>query len=543
MSASDRAGAGWTRREVIAACGALGAWSVSGAGPREGKGPVATTGAGKISGLHDGPVNVFKGVPYGASTAGANRFAPPQPVVPWSGIRRAVALGPRCPQVPTPPASLIEDASTVDATSLGEDCLCLNVWTAGVNDGRKRPVMVWLHGGGYVFGSGGSRLTDGARLAALHDVVVVTINHRLNVFGYLYLAELDGEAFRDSGCHGLLDIVQALQWVRDNITEFGGDPSRVTIFGESGGGNKVTTLMAAPAARGLFHRAIAESGLSFRQATPEDATRAARAVLDKLGIAANQTDKLRTVPAEQLLLAMQAAKVTPTPVVDGRTLPTHPFDPQAPKLSEDVPLIIGTNLTESTFMVDTPVAPIDAATLLQKVQANLGIDAAQAGDLIATYRRVQPDADNTFIYQLISTNSWLTQPTADLAARKAQLGGAPVYVYRFDKATPVQGNKLRTPHTVEVPYVFDNIALGKAFVGTGADKQALASWMSATWTAFAHTGIPAADKGLPQWTAYDPQRRAVMVINDSSRIVDDPGHDERLAIAAAKAQAARAKGA
>ncbi len=539
MSASDP-GRAWTRREVVAACAALGAWS---AGAAAGPGPIARTAAGKISGIHAGPVKIFKGVPYGASTAGANRFGPPRPVTPWSGVRPAVALGSRCPQLPTPPASIVEDASTLDTAAYSEDCLRLNLWTTGLGDGRKRAVMVWLHGGGYIFGSGGSRLYDGARLALRHDVVVVTINHRLNVFGYLYLAELAGERFRDSGCSGLLDIVQALQWVRDNIAEFGGDPSRVTIFGESGGGNKVTTLMAVPAARGLFHRAIAESGLSFRQATPEDATKAARAVLDKLGISAAAADRLGEIPAEQFLQAMQAAKVTPTPVVDGRTLPTHPFDPQAPAVSAAVPLMIGTNLTETTFMVDTPVEPIDAQTLLEKVQANLGVDAAQAAEVIATYRRQSPAADNTFLYQLISTNNWLTEPVAEIAERKAKLAGAPVYVYRFDKATPVQGNRLRTPHTVEVPYVFDNIALGKAFVGEGPDKQALANAMSSTWTAFARSGIPEADKGLPRWPAYEPQRRAVMVINDSSRIVDDPQREERLAIAAAKAQAARAKGA
>jgi para-nitrobenzyl esterase len=408
------------------------------------------------------------------------------------------------------------------------------VWTASLNPAAKRPVMVWFHGGGFAVGSGGSVRYDGSNLARRHDVVVVTVNHRLNAFGFLDLSGIGGGRFADSGNVGMLDIAASLEWVRDNIANFGGDPGNVTVFGESGGGGKVSTLMGMPAAKGLFHRAIAQSGVALRGLTAEASAATARTLLGQLGIGAGDLDRIQTIPFERILAALDAARppLGLGPVVDGRALPRHPFDPDAPEISADVPLLIGSNLTERTFFPDTPLDAIDDAALLGHVKRYTALADADASRLIATYRKNRAGADNTFIYQLIAADWWMTANVTIQAERKAKLGRAPAYVYHFEKRTPVRDGKLKVPHTLEIAYAFDNIDLSTAVTGTGTDKQALADKMSAMWTAFARTGNPSIP-GL-RWEPYSAERRAVMILDDDSRIELDPNREERLAISAVK---------
>jgi para-nitrobenzyl esterase len=526
-----------SRRQILAAGGAVAAGvtlDMSGA-LAAAAAPVANTKYGKIRGTANGTIKVFKGVPYGASTAGANRFMPPQPPAPWSDVRDTIAYGDRSPQSDAA-GFMEEEVVSLDHSPMSEDCLRLNVWTAGLKDGKKRPVMVWFHGGGFSGGSGGNVRYDGTNLAKKHDVVLVTVNHRLNAFGFLYLAKLGGDKYADSGNVGMLDIVASLNWVKDNIAEFGGDPDRVTIFGQSGGGGKVTTAMAMPQAVGRFHRVIAESGLALKAVTPDEATEVASKIMAKLGLQPNQVDKLQQVSTQDILGAMAALGPAGNrfgPVLDGRSLVSGngAFDPVAPSLSADVPMILGSTLTEITFMKATPLDAIDDATLRADLKRGLRVDDAETEKLIALYKRDFPQADNTRLYQLIATDNWLTANVALVAERKAALGKAPAYVYHFEKPTPVHDGKLGVPHTVEITYVFDNLDVPteNAITGTGKDRYPLADKMSRAWTNFARTGNPNVN-GLPQWRPYSASDRAVMIFNDQCKLVVDPHPEERTAI-------------
>ncbi len=291
-------------------------------------GPIVETASGKLRGELHGTVASFKGIRYGASTAGANRFMPPQKVAPWSGVQDALQLGVRCPQLPS---TLIAEIDATDRKEpMGEDCLRLNVWTPEAGHARRRPVMVWLHGGRFSSGSGGFTIFDGANLAGHHDVVVVTLNHRLSAFGFLFLPDIGGEKYTRAGNLGMLDIVQALQWVHENIAMFGGDAGNVTLFGQSGGGDKISTLLGMPAARGLFHKAIIESGTSFKAVSREDANRATASLLSRLDLGAGEVERLMELSSDQLLAATAgpaaagAAAVSFAPVIDGSTLPADP---------------------------------------------------------------------------------------------------------------------------------------------------------------------------------------------------------------------------
>ena len=388
------------RRQILAAGGVAAAGLALDApgAIAAGAAPVANTKYGKIRGLANGSIKVFKGVPYGASTAGANRFMPPQPPTPWSDVRDTIAYGDQSPQAPAM-GFMEEEMVSLDHSPMSEDCLRLNVWTAGLKDGKKRPVMVWFHGGGFSGGSGGNVRYDGTNLARKHDVVLVTVNHRLNAFGFLYLGKLGGEKYADSGNVGMLDIVAALNWVKDNITEFGGDPGRVTIFGQSGGGGKVTTAMAMPQAVGRFHRVIAESGLALKAVTPDEATDVASKIMTQLNLQPGQVDQLQQLPYQQILAAMAALGPAGNrfgPVLDGRSLVSGngAFDPVAPSQSAEVPMILGSTLTEITFMNATPLDPIDDATLRADLKRGLRIDDAETEKLITLYKRDFPQADN-----------------------------------------------------------------------------------------------------------------------------------------------------
>jgi para-nitrobenzyl esterase len=536
---SDRRGS--SRRAVIVGTAAIAA---AGA-PQPGlaaAAPVAVTTAGRVAGYEERGVKVFKGVPYGAPTGGENRWLPPKKPAPWSGVRAATVLGPMCPQIFGAP--LAEETAMLQRGPMSEDCLNLNVFTPAVGAASgKRPVMVWFHGGAFAGGSGGTATYDGVNLARKQDVVLVTVNHRLNVFGFLYLGQLAGAAYADSGIVGMLDCVAALEWVRDNIAQFGGDPANVTIFGQSGGGAKVTTLMAMPKAKGLFHRAIAQSGFALTSARPEVATGMANQVLAKLGAAPTDMARLRAIPAEQFVAALEALPglaYALDPVIDGRNLAGDPFTPGAPAISADVPLMLGSTETEIVFLPFAPLDPIDAGGLKAAVKQYTGLADEAVDRLIGAYRTEYPGYDNTYLYQVLASDWWLTADGATMAERKAAQGVAGAYLYYFTKRTPVRGGKLKSPHTLEVPYVFDTLARAEPIVGPANPRdQALADRLSRTWAAFARTGDPN-NPGLPKWPHYDGSTRPVMILDDAPRVVSNPHARTRELIASLKAAGGRA---
>jgi para-nitrobenzyl esterase len=494
------------------------------------EGPIVETNAGKIRGVFIDKVYAFKGVPYGASTAGIGRFMPPAKPQPWTDIKETTHVGHRSPQQPGM-LEIPEVAATSGQGPMGEDCLVLNVWSNGLKGSRKRPVMLWLHGGGFASGSGDYTIYDGANLARKRDVVVVTVNHRLNVFGYLYLADIAGPKYADASNAGHRDIVLALEWVRDNIANFGGDPGNVTIFGQSGGGGKVATLMAMPAAKGLFHRAICQSGASIKGATRANATRMAQALLTKLNLKPDQIDQLQNIPFDHLTEAIKGVGGF-APVVDGKTLTHDPFDPAAPEESANIPLLIGTVEEEVNFFPTTPLDPIDDADLHKRVkQAARGADDAKVDALIAVYKKGRPAKSNVEIYQIIASDASFSGGVHTEADRKAAQGKAPVYKYYFTWQSAVREGKLRSFHTLEIPFVLENVDQGKSMTGSGQDRYALSDKMSAAWAAFARTGNPNA-KGLPHWAAFTADQRATMIFNDECKLVNDPFKEERLAIAA-----------
>lgn len=503
---------------------------------------VAETNWGKIRGTLDQGVNIFKGIPYAAPPIGANRFKPPQKASSWTGVRDTLEYGARSFQddnaFALPPAMLKLFAG-VEPQPMSEDCLVLNVWTPALADGRKRPVMFWCHGGAFIAGSGSSPWYEGTNLARKGDVVVVTINHRLGAFGYTHLADIAGAEFDSSGSAGMLDIVAALEWVRDNIANFGGDPGNVTIFGESGGGAKVCVLMAMPSAHGLFHKAIIQSGPAVEMASRDDASETARQLLAELGLAPAQAAELRTIPAERIAKAQAAVlkrvsmmsfanrrRVGFNPVVDGKHLPGGPFAPAAPAISAQIPLMIGTNKDEMTLFFG--MAPwlngMDEAAMRARVAMFVG-DNADA--IIASYRSARPTDSPRDIVLAIATDQSMRMPSLVIADRKAAQNAAPVFVYLFTWETPVLEGLLKSPHALEIPFVFDTLHT-QTLAGDAPTRFALGEKMSKAWVAFARTGDPN-HSGLPQWPHYATDRRPTMIFDNECRIQNDPFNAERLA--------------
>jgi para-nitrobenzyl esterase len=513
----------------LAAAGAAGAISLPGlGGGGDDDAATATTQYGRVGGEAADGVISFKGIPYGAPTSGGARFMPPQPPRTWGGVKACKKFGDQCPQ---------ESLTVVPAWSSwqsrvgeSEDCLSLNVWTPALRDGKKRPVMVWMHGGLFSQGNGAWPVYDGARLAQRGDVVVVTLNHRLNVFGYLYLAGLDG-AFADSGNIGQLDLIAALQWVRDNITEFGGDPGRVTVFGQSGGAGKVAALMAMPAAKGLFHRAAIQSDPSLTAIKPEDATAAARAVCEAAHVNPDRPGGLQGVLTDRLVDAIKAVAAAGKrlgPVVDGRNLTRDPFSPDAPAGTSDVPVLVGFCATETTLRATPETYALDFPGL--KARLAPMFPGADMDRLVTQFRQLRPGASASDLWFHITTLRGVGAVATTLAERKAALNAAGAYAYRVEFETPV--DRLKSPHALDIPLVFDNVAKSDSLLKpVAADAQKVADQMSAAWIAFARTGSPNAP-GLSSWPRYDGRSRATMLFNVTSRAVNDPYPEERAIMAA-----------
>ena len=480
---------------------------------------IVETTHGKWRGRADAGLHIFKGIRYGADTS-RRRFLSPVSPTPWTGVRDAIEFGPIAPQ----PSS--------SGRVMSEDCLHLNVWTPGLRDNARRPVMVWFHGGAYSSGTSNETETDGARLSRRGDVVVVTVNHRLNALGYLHLAEFD-PVFADSGNAGQLDLILALEWVRDNIAEFGGNAANVTIFGHSGGGAKSATLMAMPKAAGLFDRVITQSGQQITASRIETANRHAAALVSALGLDRSTIGQLRTLPLQQII---KVSRVPPYlgPVKDGRLLPRDPFDPDAPPQSAHIPMILGNTKGETRTLIgrgDPSLFSLTWEALKPKLEAHSPfMGSLDRGEVIAKYREWHPEYSPTDVFFAATTDSrsWRGQ-VIEADRRAAQpAGAAPTYVFQFDWPTPIDGGKWGAHHGLDVPFVFHNAAITPHFVGTGPEPLALADTMSSAWIAFARTGNPNVE-GLPAWPAFDLTRRATMVFNRESRVVDDPrGRERRL---------------
>ncbi len=496
--------------------------------PEASAAPIARTTAGQVRGYVDQGINAFKGIPYGGDTA-RRRFQAPVPPAPWDGVRDATEFAAMAPQTGGRRTGL---GPAVPSATMSEDCLHLNVWTPALRDGHKRPVLVYFHGGAYNNGSVNEDLYDGVHLCQRGDVVVVTVNHRLNIFGYLYLGELGGPEYADSGNAGQLDLVLALQWVHDNIVEFGGDPGCVTIFGQSGGGAKCATLMAMPAARGLFQRVWTMSGQQVTGRTREHATADARTVLKALELAAGRISELKSVPMEKLLTVVRDGNWTP--VVDGGALPRDPFAPDASPLSKDIPMVLGNTHDETRLLIGSGDPTLFALTwetlpdrLTQSVHQFIGD--LTSSQIIAAYRRMYPDYTATDVFFAATTAARSWKGMIQESERRARQGG-PTWVYYVNWPSPADGGKWKAPHTIDIPLVFNTTA--RSHYTPGPEAQKLADLMSDALIAFARTGNPGT-AALPKWPQFDEQNRPTMLFDLPPHVDNDPRGEERKLFASA----------
>jgi para-nitrobenzyl esterase len=509
---------------------------------------VVETNHGKLRGRVQGGLAEFKGIHYGASTGGPSRFLPPQPVRPWSGVRDAIRLGNQSPQ-------FNDDLPIwLDSSPASEDCLVLNVWapeTAGRSS--RLPVMVWLHGGGWRFGSAGAPGYDGANIAREGDVVMVGINHRLNIFGFTYLGDGD-ERFAAAGNAGQLDLVAALEWVRDNIEAFGGDPSNVTLFGQSGGGGKVTTLLGMPSAHGLFHKAIVQSGSVLRHREPSDAEELTHRMYVDLGIRPGDIVALQRLSTATLLQCYdrvrKAYRRSPprlrySPVVDGKVITNQFWQGSAPELSRDIPMIVGSNLDEVIAYyypdIAKPIADDGAlAAAIAKCATIVEIDPAVLQPVIAAYRRGMPALSTQELVVRISTDVSFWNNAVKQTELKSAAGGAPVFAYECRWKTPCYEG-LWSPHGVELPFVFNHPHYGAAWDGKDSDVLRAAAdprgdrfrvgeQMFRAWVSFARRGDPSTP--ALHWPKFSGAERSTMVFDHSSRVENDIRPDFRPTVAA-----------
>lgn len=506
-----------TRRVFSAVAAGLFVTPVSDAAPMK-RDPVVSTVAGRVRGRARGEVAEFLGIPYGADT-GPARFEAPQAATAWRGVRDALAFGPACPQ-------------GGGGERQSEDCLVLNIWTPTLDQAAKKPVLLYIHGGGYSSGSGASPVTDGAELARRGDAVVLTLNHRLNVFGHLFLSHLvKDERYAASGNAGLLDLVLALEWIRDNIAAFGGDPDCVTLFGQSGGGGKIACLMAMPAAKGLFHRAWTMSGQQVTAQGPKGASNRAQAVADHLNLGA---DRLAKIPVERLLAGLAArdpsivgTRVYWGPVIDDVVLPVHPFWPDAPKQSSAIPMVMGNTREETGSLIamgDPTIFSLTWDTLPARLERDMVTDIEVTG-VVRTYRELFPSITppELFIKATTAGRSWRAQVIE--AEARARENGA-TWVYQLNFPSPRDGGRYGAHHTLDIPLVFANTAKPEAQTGDGEGAREVAAAMSDALLRFARTGDPSGGS-TGAWPRYDLGKRATMIFDVESRVENDPRKAER----------------
>ncbi|MCF0060250.1 carboxylesterase family protein [Dyadobacter chenwenxiniae] len=493
---------------------------------------------GKLRGVRYEGVNIFRGIPYGGKVSGDRRFRRPAPVEPWTGVRSSVfgapAMQPPRHNEPAP----------------AEDCLFLNVWTPA-NDNKKRPVMFYSHGGGFVIGSGASQSQDGSNLARNFDVVVVQTNHRLGLLGFLYLDEIAGADYAGSGNMGMLDIVDGLKWVHDNIAQFGGDPENVMIFGESGGGAKTSCLYAMPSAAPYFNKASIESGPGVRMTTRETASQTTAMLLRELNIAPRDWKKLLDVPASDLLAIQAKLPFVPPfidkennktaqpgaggfgPVVDGKVLPNHPFDPASPEISKDKPLLVGWNEDEYNFFIwqrkETDLVKMDFDGLKNKLEPLHGANTAR---MIETYRKTMPGASAIDVFVAISSIAMMGLGSIEIAEKKVKQLGAPVYLYNFgyksEKKILDTEYPMGTPHAMDITFKFNNEVPPKNplqpsesfFGGKKPERFAASHHFAELWTTFARTGKPSASD-VPEWPAYNLATRPTMRIDTKCEVINN----------------------
>ncbi|HEX4491572.1 MAG TPA: carboxylesterase/lipase family protein [Acidimicrobiia bacterium] len=491
-------------------------------------GAIVDTRSGKVQGLERNGIHVFRGIPYAAPPVGGRRWKPPQREDAWDDVRDATKFSAQSAQG----LFMLDQMLGGEERAKSEDSLYLNVFTPGLDDAR-RPVMVWIHGGAFMFGEGATPWYDGTKFATRGDVVLVSLNYRLGSFGFLHLADLFGDDVAGSGNVGLLDQVAALEWVRDNIEAFGGDPNRVTIFGESAGAGSIGTLLGMPAARGLFSAAIPQSGAASWFATREHATEIASVIVEQLGVKPGDLDALYAKSTDEIITAQAAVGLETDanglpfqPVVDGTVLPRPALAAIRDGSAAGVRLLIGTNKNEFTLfsVLDPSLASLDEAGIRARVRTYYGEDGVD--EFLATYRRILPGSTLQDQWNAMATDALFRVPAIQLA--EAQLPHAPVWSYFFTWESPAFGGLLKSTHALEIPFVFDTLDQpgSDLFTGDGPERAAIASRMHDAWIAFARDGAPG-HAAIPEWPQYDTTRRATMRIDETWEALDDPGAETR----------------
>ncbi len=508
------------------------------------QGPISTdttpveTSLGRVRGYRRNGIYAFKGVPYAASTAGAARFQPPSAHAGWSGVRSSLAYGPVCPQAPRWRNDQLAFVMDWNEGYPGEDCLFVNIWTPGIGGGR-RPVMVWLHGGGFYAGSSYELHSyDGEHLSRRGDVVVVSVNHRIGLLGHLNLGSLNRGRYGQAANAGILDLVAALEWVRTNIDRFGGDPANITLFGQSAGGWKINALTVMPQAQGLFHKAIVQSGSMLRLGEAAQTEALARATVAALGLDEASLDRIHELPAAALVdagmtarkriaaeQAVPLARVNWQPTVDGEVVLAHPYDPQKPGWATELPMIIGTTKHErSPSLAEPDLEAMNLQDVTERLRSQLG---ERTEEVLKAYGEAHPQAKPVELLALISSPRIDAITQAERQAQKA-----PVHLYWFAWETPVLEGRPRAFHGLDLPFVFDNTDRAAQATGGGERPRILAARMSSAWIAFARTGDPN-HPDLPSWPRYEPADGATMIFNDACVVVSDPDRRERQALEAA----------